>query len=118
MACDKDEPRAITLARLKVSAPELVCDELKAYNEQYHGEELIGHGGGFEELELALQARNHPLIDLALARYGVIDAVVGALYTKALAGTGDALSFRGLMRPPICGVMRPAEVMVLVAPDG
>ena len=28
------------------------------------------------------------------------------------------LSFRGLMRPPICGVMRPAEVMVLVAPDG
>jgi hypothetical protein len=28
------------------------------------------------------------------------------------------LSFRGLMRPPICGTMRPAEVMVLVAPDG
>jgi hypothetical protein len=28
------------------------------------------------------------------------------------------MSFRGLMRPPICGAMRPAEVMVLVASDG
>ena len=52
------------------------------------------------------------------------------VYVELRAHLGDAwtskvkldkvewLSFRGLMRPPICGAMRPAEVMVLVAPDG
>ena len=28
------------------------------------------------------------------------------------------LSFRGLIRPPICGAMRPAEVRVFVVSDG
>lgn len=96
MAWDKDEPRTITLARLKVAAPELVCAEFQAYNQHYHGDKLIGLGEPFEELESALRARNHPLIDLALAHYGASDAVVGALYNKAHAGTGDAQQDKGV----------------------
>lgn len=96
MAWDKDEPRAITLARLKVAAPEVVCAELQAYHEHYHGGKLKSFGKAFEELELALQARNHPLIDLALARYGASKAVIGELYDKALTGTGDAQQDKGV----------------------
>ena len=86
MAWDTVTHRLITQARLRLSAPEVVYQEMEAY-----GQHLIERSRWSydEELEAALLERGDRLIDLALARNAVAEGVVGALYTRAIVGTGD-----------------------------
>jgi hypothetical protein len=89
-----DSHPAITRARLKVLAPELVYSELKAYGQRtLDGPRLLG---GDEELERALFERKDPLVNLGLAEYASKADIVGSLYERAQKGTGDAMYDRGM----------------------
>lgn len=88
MQWDKETPQAITVARLKHSAPEVVYAALEAYGAHASANRFIADTN--EAMELALEARAHPLIDLGLARNASSTELLQRLYARALAGTGDA----------------------------
>lgn len=68
-------------ARLLISRPEDVFNELKQHGSQ--AESSWSLDAWDQQLERNLLARNEPLIDLALARYATDEKVVGSLYEKA-----------------------------------
>jgi hypothetical protein len=80
--------RKMREARLVLSRPEVVFEELKAYGAEIATDPLLYSVD--DKLEASLAARNEPLIDLGLACYGSNKDIVGALYRKAL-GPSDAL---------------------------
>src|SRR6185312_2346214 len=87
-----EEPTAVRIARLMASAPEAVFEEWKADHRDWYRADT-------EELEAALTHRSHPLIDLALARYGRSQAVVAGLLEAGLekpTDERDAMQLRGL----------------------
>jgi hypothetical protein len=87
-----EEGRRIREARLLVSRPEDVFEELKRYAEQIKSgtfSRLVD-----EQLEKSLAGRTDPLIDLGLARFGSDKDIVGELYEKALAPAKTALEAR------------------------
>lgn len=93
MAWDSETHRCLTLAKLKFASPDRVYEALREYAEH------LGPVPWFmadEELEETLLARNNPLIDLALARYGASENVLGTLYSRGLRGSGDPLYDKGL----------------------
>jgi hypothetical protein len=87
----EDQERRTREARLLVSRPETVFEELK---------KCAGELGSFnrrtadDELEKSLLERSDPLIDLALARFGGNKEAVGALYAKGLLPASAPLDAR------------------------
>ncbi|WP_153075000.1 hypothetical protein [Paraburkholderia bonniea] len=69
-----------------LAMPDVVYRELDNYG-QYLA--TGNHWNYDEELELSLLEREDRLIDLALAKNAASDDVVGSLYSRSLAGTGD-----------------------------
>lgn len=91
-----DEPHAVRMARLRVSAPEVVFENLKAAAEAERSRLSTVLD---EELEAALARRNEPLIDLGLARYATASKVVTPLLAAGLAKPSseeDSIHRRGL----------------------
>ncbi len=80
--------RAIRLARLKLSAPSEVYEALEAYGENASTGRFISWDTD-EELELALEARADPLINLGLAKNASDTALVRRLYSRSRDGSGD-----------------------------
>jgi hypothetical protein len=78
-----DPEKRILEARLLVSRPADVFDELRRYAEEAR---RGGGPGGDDKLEKALLDRGDPHIDLALAQFATDPAVVGFIYTRALTG--------------------------------
>ena len=68
-------------ARLLVSRPEVVFEELKKYASQIKTDRSAFD----DELEMTLAGRDDPLINLGLACYASNEEVVGKLYKKAVA---------------------------------
>lgn len=87
MTWDKRTHRAVTLARLKLSAPEVVYQALEDYGENACTGRFSWETD--EGLELALEARGDPLINLGLARNASSDELLRRLYTRAREGSGD-----------------------------
>jgi hypothetical protein len=73
--------RRMLEARLLVSSPEVVFEELKIYGSQIKDDHAYASD---DELEASLAGRNEALIDLGLARYGANTEIVRALYKKGL----------------------------------
>lgn len=86
MDWDVSGHRAITFARLKLSAPEAVLTDLHRYAETKKND-IFSYAD--DELEAMLLQRNNRLIDLGLAQYGFSPHVIAALYQKAILGTAD-----------------------------
>ena len=93
MNWDTETHPSITLARLMVSAPEVVYAELQSYGEHARSQSF---GSGDDELERSLLGRNDPLIDLGLALYAANREIVGGLYSRALEGTGAPAHDKGV----------------------
>jgi hypothetical protein len=74
------------LARLLISTPETVYEELREYSAEVRS---APYTAASEELEAKLADRNDRLIDLALASYGSSRQEVGKLYKKAKAPPAD-----------------------------
>jgi hypothetical protein len=91
MAEREEQERRIREARLLVSRPEDVFDELKRYAVQIEADRL---GSADDQLEKSLAERADPLIDLGLACYGSSREIVGALYRKAQAPAATPLDAR------------------------
>jgi hypothetical protein len=72
----------------------LAADALKERNERRKAQDP--YDCEFAEVEQVLLQRNDPLIDLALARYGLTQEVLGELYSKSLQGTGDDVQDLGV----------------------
>ena len=89
----KNVERRIQEARLIVSRPEQVFDELQKYGEQTKDEFL----GGDKSLEASMLARNDPLIDLALASAATEAEVLASLYKRARVPPKDATHERYLL---------------------
>jgi hypothetical protein len=86
-----EQHRRIREARLLVSRPEDVFEELKRYAEQIKSGTFSAVD---EQLEKSLAGRTDPLIDLGLARFGSDKDIVGELYEKALAPAKTAFEAR------------------------
>ena len=82
--------RPVTLARLKVSPPHIVYDLLRDFHEADKAAGFRFDTRGIDEMERALLARNVPLIDLGLARYGRSPKVVGQLFRRPPTERDDA----------------------------
>lgn len=80
-------------AHLIVARPEQVLAELEKYSVEIKDSVF----GGDEDLERSLLARNEPLIDLGLARYGREKEVLATLYRKSRATPTDPLQERYLL---------------------
>jgi hypothetical protein len=80
-----EHEKRIREARLLVSPPEIVFEELKKYGEKA----VDDFGIGDKELEKNLLARDEHLINLALAQYGTDRDILGELYRR---GLGDPTS--------------------------
>lgn len=80
-------------AHLIVARPEQVLAELEKYSVEMKDRVF----GGDENLERSLLARNEPLIDLGLARYGRAKDVLATLYRKSRARPTDPLQERYLL---------------------
>ncbi len=68
------------LARLLISSPNAVYEELKEYGAEVRASPYAAPS---DELESKLAGRNDPLIDLALASYGSSEDEIGRLYKNA-----------------------------------
>lgn len=79
--------RMIRLARLKLSAPEVVYEALEAYGAR--NSSLHFSWDTDEKMELALEARNDPLINLALAKNAASQQLLWRLYSRARSGSMD-----------------------------
>ena len=84
----KAHERLVRVARLLCSPPADVYAELKA-NADLPRHERFGHS--HDELEAALLARREPLIDLALAQYGISTKVVSQIFERT-AGAADPVT--------------------------
>ena len=93
MAWDNEAHPAITLARLKVMPPQAVYAELRDYGDYMRSDVLSWPDAALED---ALLARDEPLINIGLAKYGGSDAVANTLYQRALAGSSDPHYDKGL----------------------
>lgn len=75
-----DIEKSTRLARLLISPPPVVYEELKAYSTEVRADPF---GTASDELEAKLAARGDPLIDLAIASYGASTDQIGQLYKKS-----------------------------------
>lgn len=96
MAAESDQDQLIKLARLHLSSPEVVFEELKqqAQRTQY---EWASYDS--KKIEPSLVERNEPLINLGLASFGANEDVYKALYKHSLTppqDNADAIYKRGL----------------------
>ncbi len=85
-----EQERRTREARLLVSRPETVFEELKKYAAQVKADRWSAD----EQLENSLSEREDPLIDLGLACYGANAEVVGELYKKATAPPSTPMETR------------------------
>jgi hypothetical protein len=83
-----DIGRRTRLARLLIGPPSMVYEELKIYSADVQASPW---GAQSDELEIALAARDDPLIDLGLASYAASNDVVGELYRNAKADPNNPL---------------------------
>lgn len=89
-----DENKHVREARLIVSEPREVFQELREYGEQVSVRWSFADD---EKLENSLLERADQLIDLGLAQYAADKAIVGTLYKKSLAAPTGASHQRYLM---------------------
>jgi hypothetical protein len=85
---NNDTHRVINLARLKLSPPYVVYEALEAYGANASSGRFTRDTD--EELELSLEQRGDPLIDLGLSRNASCRELLQRLYSRALAGTGNS----------------------------
>lgn len=90
MASMSEHEKRIREARLLVSPPEIVFEELTSYGEKA----VDDFGTGDKELEKNLLARDEHLINLALAQYGTDRDILGELYRRGLGGPTSPLDAR------------------------
>src|SRR4051812_6946519 len=87
MASMSEHERRIRQARLLVSPPEVVYEQLKKYGESAADDILVED----REMEKCLLSREEPLINLGLASYGTDRDIVGELYRSGLAEAATVL---------------------------
>jgi hypothetical protein len=85
-----EHEKRIREARLLVSPPEIVFEELKKYGEK----PVDDFGIDDKELEKNLLARDEHLINLALAQYGTDRDILGELYRRGLGDPTNPLDAR------------------------
>jgi hypothetical protein len=88
MTWDHKTHSAITCARLMASSPEEVFRALQDYSLHLRTDSMAVSD---KTLETRLLGRSDPLINLALAQYGAVEAVQKQLYVQASSGTGDGI---------------------------
>lgn len=89
MTWDAKEIAHVRMARLVLSSPDVVFAALEEYGAAWRAEGVFSSVVD-EKLEKALLKRADKLIDLGLARNAETKDVLGILYKRSLAGTGDA----------------------------
>jgi hypothetical protein len=101
--------RLITRQRILHSSPDEVFRALESYGKVVGRYSLPVDGD--EDLEKGLAARNHPLINLALARNASSLEVLAHLYGRSKQGTGDADQDRAVRLA--CLANRVATAMIM-----
>lgn len=93
----RDYKVLITEAELMASSPERVHSWLEARAAKADAENMFEHEGD-ERLEKCLLGRNFPLIDLALARFGLHAAIAKQLFARAQSADLTQLSHARSLR--------------------
>ncbi len=100
------ESTDIVTARLSKLPPESAAEALCEYNQKQKDNIWFDRQS---PVETVLLARREPLIDLALAQYGVNDEVLKELYQRSLSGTGDADFDKGIRVAVLANRLSPSR---------
>ena len=110
MASSESVPAAVTLARLKVSPPQVAYDVLRDMSLEAKTSDRYGFATtDTDALEQALFSRNVPLINLALAKFGRSAKVVSGLFRQAVTLSDDVDVVHGIRVGCLSNVLEPLQ---------